>query len=234
VQQNIGEKMGIKISDAKFVYSGKGYFRGGCEDVNFLSFGEKKTPINRPNYLNVAGTVRPKNIAKVKIKVTGPHVIEWDKFSNSDVNVGIKYLTLAGGAVGFSRQAAKTADLKLMKISISETQLERLLNNHANIARRSLEKEGNDGRIASAVWIVLDAQLASTISNGGSVSANVPIGTSGFSLELGTSGSSTTTSRVDIPENTTFAYLLHKVKKWQKEKGEKYVKELEDDMQGLN
>lgn len=226
--------MGVKISDSKFVYNGKSYFRGGSEDVNFLSFGEKKTPVNRPNYLNVDGTVRPKNTKKVKINLTGPYEIQWEKFSDSEVNVGIKYLTLAGGTVGFSRKAAKNANLKLMKLTIGESQLEKLLNDHANIARRSLEEEGKDGRIASGVWIVVEAQLASTISQGGSVSANVPIGTSGFSLEVGASGSSTTTTKIDVPTNTTFAYLLHKVKKWEKKKGVKYVKDLEDDMQGLN
>jgi hypothetical protein len=226
--------MGVKISNSKFVYNGKSYFRGGSEDVNFVSYGEKKTPINRPNYLSVAGTVRPKNISKVKIKVTGPYDIQWEKYSDNEVNVGIKYLTLAGGTVGFSREAAKKADLKLMKITIGENQLEKLLNEYANTARRSIEEEGNDGRIVSAVWVVMEAQLAEIISNSSSVSADVPIASSGFTLDLGTSGSSTTKSKISIPEGTSFAYLLHKVKKWRKEKGEKYVKELEDDMQGLN
>jgi hypothetical protein len=226
--------MSVKISNSKFVYNGKSYFRGGSEDVNFLSFGGKKTPINRPNYLSVAGTVRPNNIAKVNIKVTGPYDIQWEKYSDTEVNVGIKYLTLAGGTVGFSREAAKKADLKLMKITIGENQLEKLLNEYADIARRSIEEEGNDGRIVSAVWVVMEAQLADIISNSSSVSASVPIASSGFSLELGTSGSSTTKSKISVPEGTSFAYLLHKVKKWRKEKGEKYVKELEDDMQGLN
>nr|WP_320017355.1 hypothetical protein [uncultured Desulfobacter sp.] len=226
--------MGVKISNSKFVYNGKSYFRGGSEDVNLASFGGKKTPINRPNYLSVAGTVRPKNIAEVKIKVSGPYDIQWDKYSDTDVNAGIKYLTLAGGTVGFSRKAAKKADLKLMKITIGENQLEKLLNKHANIARRSIEEEGNDGRIASAVWVVMEAKLAENISNSGSVSASLPIASSGFSIDIGTSGSSKTKSKIDIPEGTSFAYLLHKVKKWRKEKGEKYVKELEDDMQGLN
>ncbi len=32
--------LSVKISDSKFVYSGKSYFRGGCEDVNLVSFGD--------------------------------------------------------------------------------------------------------------------------------------------------------------------------------------------------
>ena len=81
--------MTVKISDSKFVYSGKSYFRGGCEDVNLVSYGEKKTPINRPNYLYLAGTVPADTLAKVDPDVSGPFPIEWSKFSDTDVNVGI-------------------------------------------------------------------------------------------------------------------------------------------------
>lgn len=72
--------MSVKISDSKFVYSGKSYFRGGCEDINLVSYGEKKTPIGKPNYLYVAGEVAASNLAKVDVGVSGPYTIEWEKF----------------------------------------------------------------------------------------------------------------------------------------------------------
>ena len=40
--------MDVKITDSKFVYSGKSYFRGGCEDINLVSFGEKRRPSASP------------------------------------------------------------------------------------------------------------------------------------------------------------------------------------------
>ena len=181
----------------------------------------------------MAGKVSPKNLGEVKVKVSGPYVIEWEKFSDSDVNVGIKYLTAAGGQVGFSRNAAKSANLVLMKLSLGSIALKNLLNKHANIARNALKDEGNDARIVSDVWIVMEAQLASKVTTGGSVSVSAPLGTSGFTLEVGGSSSSTTTTAVQIPENTCFAYLLAKVKKWDKVDGKWMVEELEDDTKGL-
>jgi len=225
--------MDVNITDSKFVYSGKSYFRGGCEDINLVSFGEKKTPLGKAPYLYRAGTVSAQNLRKVKVTVSGPYSIEWEKFSDSDVNVAIKYLTAAGGQAGFNRNAAKSANLVLMKLSLGSNALEDLLNNHADVARNSLQEEGNDARIVSDAWIVMEAQLASKITTGGSVSVSAPLGTSGFTLEVGGSTSSTTSTQVQIPENTCFAYLLNKVKKWDKVDGEWMVEELEDDTKGL-
>jgi hypothetical protein len=53
-----------KITDSKFVYGGKSYFRAGCEDINLGYFGEKKTPFGKAPYLYVAGTSMPRISAK--------------------------------------------------------------------------------------------------------------------------------------------------------------------------
>ncbi|WP_020503747.1 hypothetical protein [Lamprocystis purpurea] len=211
-----------------------GFSVQGVADTARGSFGKKKTPISSANYLDVAGTVSADNLAKVDISVSGPYSIEWSKFSDTDVNVGIKYLTVAGGQVGFSRNAAKSANLVLMKISLAEIPLKRLLNNHANIARNFLKDEGNDARIVSADWIVMEGELASKITSGVDVSASAPVGTSGFTLNVSTRTSSTVTTKVQIPPQTCFAYMMSKVKKWDKEDGNWMVEDLEDDMQGLN
>ena len=225
--------MTVKITDSKFVYSGKSYFRGGCEDVNLVSYGEKKTPLGKASYLYMASTVTPANLGKVDVAVSGPYPIEWGKFSDTDVNVGIKYLTAVGGQVAFSRQAAKSASLVLMKLSVGSIALKNLLNHHADTARNWLKDEGNDARIVSDAWIVVEALLASRVTTGGGISVTAPLGASGFTLEVGTSSSSTVVTKVQIPENTCFAYLLSKVKKWDKINGEWKVEELEDDTQGL-
>lgn len=225
--------MSVKISDSKFVYSRKSYFRAGCEDISLTSFGAKKTPLGKSNYLYVAGTVSADNLSKVKVTTTGPYVIEWQKFTDNDVNVGINYLTAAGGQVGFNRSKAQKADLVLMKLSVQKLALKNLLNRHAGRARNYLRDEGNDGRIVSDVWIVMEAQLATRIKTGGNISVTSPVGTSGFTLNIGGSTSSSTSSKVQIPENTCFAYLLAKVKKWDKVNGEWMVEELEDDTKGL-
>lgn len=225
--------MTVKISDSKFVFAGKSYFRAGCEDINLVAFGEKKTPLGKAPYLYVAGTVSPANLGKVNVTSGGPYVIEWESFSDKDVNVGIKYLTLAGGQLGFSRQVAASANLVLIKLSVASNALTTLLNKHAATARQHLKDEGDDARIVSDVWVVMEGALASRVTTGGSLAVSAPVGTTGFTLEVGGSSSSTTASRVQIPANSCFAYLLAKVKKWDKVDGQWRVEELEDDSKGL-
>lgn len=224
----------VNITKSAFVYGGKRYFRAGSEDLELVSFGQKKTPLTQANYLAKEGTVSTSNLSQVKVDVAGPFTIDWSKYGSSDVNAGISYLKLVGGKGAFNHNVAKSAHLQLVKFGLGEAQLKALLNHHANVARHALDEEGNDGRIVSAVWVVMEAELASQVSSAGSVNVSVPIANSGFVVDLGGGGSSTSTSNVTIPPGTTFAYLLHKVKKWEKSHGERLVEDMEDDQQSLN
>jgi hypothetical protein len=224
----------VNITRSAFVFGGKRYFRVGSEDLELVSFGQKKTPLTQANYLAKEGTVSTGNLSRVKVDISGPFTIEWSKYGSSDVNAGISYLKLVGGKGAFNHNVAKNAHLKLVKFGLGETPLKNLLNKHANAARSALDEEGNDGRIVSAVWVVMEAELASQVSSAGSVNVSVPIANSGFVVDLGGGGSSTSNSKVTIPPGTTFAYLLHKVKQWEKSNGKRLVKNMEDDQQSLN
>jgi hypothetical protein len=216
----------VKITSAAFKYDGINYFRGKAENVNLASYGEKKTPVGQTNYLAVQDDIKRVDLGKVTVKISGPYSIDWSKYSSTDVNAGIKYIGAAGVTGSFSRDAAKSANLKLVKFSIDEGQLKKLLNNYAVSARKFLKDEGADSRVVSEVWIVMEATLASQVTTGGSVTGE---GTAnGIKVTISASGSSTSTSSITIPTDTTFAYLLHKVKKWDKDK----VDDLEDDQHG--
>lgn len=220
----------VKITDGKFVYNGVSYFRGKAENVNLASYGEKKTPIGKTNYLAVQNQVNRDKLDEITIKFSGPYSIDWSKFSNADVDISIKYLTNAGGTAGFSRSAAKSADLKLVKMAIDEGPLKTLLNKHAQGARNYLADEGGDGRIVSEVWIAMEGKIASDVTTCGSVSGKA--GADGIEVAIDTKLCKRAKSTVTLPANTTFAYMLHKVKKWNK--GKTKVEDLEDDQKGLN
>lgn len=220
----------VVITQSKFKYNGAAYFRAKSENINLASYGEKKTPVGKPNYLAVQNDVSRSHLGKVKVKISGPYSIDWARQSNTNVNASIKYVNSAGGTGSFSRNAAKSANLKLVKFSLDEGQLKKLLNNHASGARNYLKGEGKDGRIVSEVWVAMDAKLAENIESCGSVTGTGTGG--GFKVSINTRSCRTTTSSVTIPPNTTFAYLMHKVKKWNKKKTR--VKDLEDDTKGLN
>lgn len=218
----------VKLTNAAFKYGGVNYFRGKAENVNLCSDGEKKTPVGQVNYLAVQGQVPRGKLGDVTVKISGPYTIEWSKYSNTDVNASIKYLKVGGGTGTFSREAAKSANLKLVKFSLDEGQLKRLLNKYADSVRNYLADEGRDGRIVSEVWVVMEANLASQVTTGGSVKGEGSGG--GFKVEVAASGSSTTKTSITVPPNTTFAYLLHKVKDWSK--GKETIEDMEDDQHG--
>jgi hypothetical protein len=219
-----------KITDRKFVYSGFSYFRGSAEDINLASYGEKKTPVGKTNYLARQNDVNRSHLGNVKVTVSGPYYINWNSYSNTAVNANIDYLTAAGGTASFSRTTAKSANLKLIKFSLSEGEQKKLLNSYASGARNYLKTEGGDGRFVSSVWVVMDASLASDIKSCGSVSGS---GThSGFKVTIDVSSCRGSVSKIDVPPGTTFAYGLYKVKKWNS--GKTKIKDMEDDQKGLN
>lgn len=219
----------VKVTKSTLVIdSGQRFFRGKATDVALGSYGEKKTPALSNPYLAIEKTLSPKTISKIPVKVTGPISVDWSKVSKTDVEGGVNYLKAGGGKGSFSVESAKSARLVLVKFSIHEGDLKDLLNKHADDARDYLKKEGNDGRIVSEVYVAMEAELASKVTTGGSVSASGSA--NGLEVSVAASGSSTTTTKVTLPPDTTFAYLLHKVKKW----SGKNVDDMEDDRAGMN
>jgi hypothetical protein len=219
-----------KVTDSKFQYNGFNYFRGSAEDVVLASYGEKKTPVGKTHYLQRQDDIGRANLGKVTVTVSGPYNIDWESYTATDVNANISYLTAAGVTGSFSRQKAIDADLKLVKFSMSVGQQEKLLNDFAGTARNWMKDEGGDARIVGSVWVVMEASIATTIKNCGSITGAGAV--SGFKVSIDVNKCTDSASSVDIPPGTTFAYGLYKVKKWNK--GKTKVEELEDDQAGLN
>jgi hypothetical protein len=101
-------------------------------------------------------------------------------------------------------------------------------------ARKFLAQEGRDGRIASTVWIVAEGEIAESFriaaTSGGRVEAEL---TSAAQLRLTAnhSGGSRGQTSIILEEDTTFAYLMHRVAKWNKDKTR--IEELDLDSKGL-
>lgn len=218
------------VTASKFKFQGFSYFRGISEDLRLASYGPKKTPFNMPNYMAHEGDVDANNLSKVHVDISGPYGFDWASQSATDVGVAIQYVTSVGGTAGFSRDVAKKANLKLMKFSISAGELKKLVNKHAGAARNYLKDAGGEGRVVSAAWVAIDATLGAHVKNCGSLTGAGAGG--GFSVKLDTKACKTTISKVDFPDNVTFAYGLHKVKKWNKDKTE--IEDWEDDFVGDN
>lgn len=219
----------VKITKGALVIDGgQRFFRGKATDVALGSYGEKKTPLGKPSYLAIERTIPGATIAKVPVKVTGPISVDWSKVSKTDIEGNVNFLKKGGGKASLTVEQAKSAKLVLVKFSIAEGDLKDLLNKHAGDARKEIKKEGKDARIVSEVYVAMEAELASSVTTGVSVSAS---GTqNGIEVEVKGGTNGTTSTKVVLPPDTTFAYMMHRVKKWSGDT----IDNMEDDQQGIN
>lgn len=223
--------MTIKITDHMFKYGGMKYFRGNAHLVELGCHGEKKDPIGPKAYLDVAGKIRASHLADRPIKQGRPLSIDWDEVKRADLESGIslKFFGMgAKGAASFDYAKAKSANLQLINYSIAENPLKRCLNNDANTVRRSMFDEGNDARVVSEIWIVVEAELATALDQ--NFQHNGEFSYAGQSLQLELSLGKTLNETISIGAGTVFAYKMHKVKKWDKKTEQ--IEDMEADYKG--
>jgi hypothetical protein len=99
-------------------------------------------------------------------------------------------------------------------------------------ARNQMADEGNDARIVSEIWMVVEAELAEHFKTYGSTSAGVEIKAIKGDAQLTVSGGKQGSQSIVLSKGTTFAYRLHKVNDWNK--GKTRVEGVEDDYKGMS
>src|SRR5215472_12237622 len=100
-----------------------------------------------------------------------------------------------------------------------------MLNTDADGARKYLADEGSDGRIVSEVWIGMEVELAEYFSTYGKGSLSVSA--AGGNAQISVTGGNNGKQTITFSPNTTFAYKLHKVKDWNKDKT--HIEDMEAD-----
>lgn len=227
-----------RVGKHTFVYGGESYFRDKAEDVLMCSYGEKEDPLGTKASLNVFNHV-DRSALKGRVRYVTTATVDWSRQAKADVEIsgGLKYFVVnAETAATFSYEKAKSADLKLMKFMIDEGPLQNLLNKDAGgaKARKFLAQEGRDGRIVSTIWVVVEAKIAESFAASGTKTSDVEAEVLGAKVRISTKASASTRGRTTIvwEPGTTFAYLMHRVAKWNKDKSQ--VVELDIDAKGLN
>lgn len=223
--------MTTKVTQHALKINSLKYFRGNASLVRMGSFGRKKDPIGAKAYLDIYNHVNPEYL-KGRVQVTPPIDINWQKTTQADVGVGavLNFFGIkAKAAREISYENAKQAKLKLLQFSIIEGPLTDMLNNQAVGARNYLADEGKDGRIVSEIFLLISGELAEAMAVKGreAVSVEVVGQSIDLSLNLGSQGSQT----IRYSPGTTFAYKLHKVKRWSK--GKENIEKMEDDYKGM-
>jgi len=206
------------------------YFRGKPENIELACFGEKKDPVGAFSYLAVEGNVR-RSLLKDSAKRVTAVTIDWSRERSAEVDAHgtLKYFGLdVKIAVSGSYEEAKSARLKLVKFAINERPLKRILNEDADAARKYLAREGGDGRIVSEIWVLMKGELDEHFATAGTI--DVTASADDAALEFSASGGTHGSQTVRISKGTTFAYLMHKVKEWNKDKTK--ILNMEDDQHG--
>lgn len=223
--------MSVKVAKHYFEFGTIKYFRGKAENVEMCSYGEKKDPIGAKAYLAVQAKVKRDHLQN-RVKYVTRVKIDWQQQHEAavEVNGTLKYFGLnAKGAVSGNYTKAKKAKLELVKFAINEGPLKTMLNNGADGARKYLADEGGDGRIVSETWVLMEGELSEHFETSGTIEASVS--KAGNELEITATGGKHGSQTVRIAPGTTFAYLMHKVKKWNK--GKTQIEDMEDDQKGM-
>ena len=222
--------METKITKHFFEYGTNKYFRGNAHSVDLASYGEKKDPVGAQAHLDVQDQVAVENLSgRVRYNTTAK--VDWAQTTKAEVEGAglLKFFGLNGkAAMALKYEDAKSARLELVNFAIDEGPLKTMLNKDAGAARNFLAEEGNDGRIVSEVWVVVDGELAEHFATSGSIS--VSANGSGKGLALTAKGGKAGTQTIVLEKGTTFAYKLHKVKDWNK--GKTVIEDLEADFKG--
>lgn len=216
------------VKDNHLNFNGVNYFRGNAEEVELGSYGEKRKPLTKMNYLEVKGRIPIPNIAKAKSTVVE---IDESKMSKNDFKATVSAI-IKGVPVKLTGDAAfkklTNNELKLVKFSVMNNDLKAALNKSPG-ALNNLENYGKDARIAHQIFVVMDAKLATKYDN--DVSVDLTVGKGPVEATLSGSNASIGETTVQISAETTFAYLLASID-WNDKKTK--AEDLDDDQWSLS
>lgn len=216
--------VGVAVKANHLTWNGRSYFRGGAENVELGSIGEKRTPILSQNYLEVKDRIpAPKINDYGTVKVTS---VDLDIAQSSSSSFGGLVSVILGGVpvsmVGsLVHSQLSRYDLKLLKMYVLANDMKAAAN-HSPAALSSLAAWGGDARIAHEIWVVMEASWASEFNRAGSATLSIAGGI--LKATAGTSSSGAYTA--SIPPGATFAYLLASID-WNS--GKSQILDLDDD-----
>ena len=204
----------VAVRDNHLNFGGVTYFRGHAEQVRIGSYGEKRTPLTKMNYLEVKG-----QIPVPKINVATATVVDIDtaQTTSSAFSAAVSAI-VSGVPVKFSGEATfnklKTNELKLVKFSVMNNAMQAAVNDSPN-ALKNLADYGKDARIAHQLFVVMDQTTATKFDH--DVSVNLSAGKGGLQATVGGSSKGSAETTVEVADGTGFAYLLLSLD-WDKKK----------------
>jgi hypothetical protein len=219
----------IKVTGSHLTFLGKSYFRGGAPEVEIGSYGEKKTPITKTNYLEVQGQV-PASRLKIKECVTVDS--DYAGTTEADLLANINLFGVFKGSSNTALKDMKEGKLKLIQLAVDNEDLESATNASPKVIQ-NLIGYGDDARIVDTLFVVVEASTAKSFEASNSLSLSANVGVVKVSADGGVSD--TGSSSITLSKGSAFAYGLVKIQ-WdanQKKNKTKIVK-LTDDQYSLS
>ena len=153
------------VKDSHIVVGGLSYFRGGAEGIKLGTFGIKRTPVFGQNFLEAQDAIpAPKLVVKAPLTFG----IDFTNSSDTDIKAGLK---VAGSSLSLDAalKGLHSGSLKLMKLEMNLEDVKRAVN-ALPIVLDELRSFGARARVAHAIFVVLEGQLADSFTRGGTLS----------------------------------------------------------------
>src|SRR3954470_2151251 len=178
----------IKVTDSHLTFLGKSYFRGGAPEIEMGSYGEKKTPITKTNYLEVQGKV-PATKLKIKESVT----VDSSYVGTTEANLlaNINAFDVFKGSSNTALKDLKEGKLKFIQLAVDNEDLEAGANDSPRVIQ-NLVNYGDNARIVDTLFVVIEASVAKSFEASKSFNLSVNASVAKVSADggVGSSGSS--------------------------------------------
>lgn len=196
----------VVIKNTHFTYGGIANFRANAHLVTVGAYGEKKSPVTKPNYLFVQGVLPAPKLDTIKATVVD---IDFRQSNDSDITADVSPMQLefAGGSVSAARRAASEGKLKLVMLHMLPEKMAAAIND-SPMVRDNLNDYGNDARVALQTWVIMEAALADRVKTNSS--ADVKATVKGITIGLNGSAQGSRETEIEIKPETTFGYVLGK------------------------
>jgi hypothetical protein len=244
-----------RITNTSLKFAGLSYFRANAPSVLIGSFGDKKTPLTKQNYIEVLGRIPAARLkvhraTTARIDFTGTSSVDLavdvsvpvsgsDTGMGNDTGMGTGMGAGTGtdtGTVTLSPSVAyeqmRHDQLCLVKLDIYPSDIIRAANDSPAVLAH-LKECGDSGRLVHQIFMILKAKTAKVFSSSASLALSATNGEVMVTAQ-GTQGS-TGDLTLRLSPGTTFAYLLLKLK-WDanQKKNWKRIEGSEDDQQSLD
>ena len=229
---------GPQFSENFFDFGDRKYFTINAPSLTLLTFGEKKGGSVFSNGRLVPDGQVARRFLPDLVRISRPVPISYSalqglSFANltsvsaqvDDGLAGVGSGPRVAQRIPLGDSRLRNVDLVALPVGLGDLSVVEVLNTQANVARARMKDEGNDARIASLVWLVVEAQVADalrsaqrldvTVGRDGSLLLRPGVGATGRRSSGELVGALTNTPAVAVAPGLVLAYLMNKVDQWE-------------------